>query len=164
MEAFSIWHWLVLALIVFVIVKAVRAGKRTDSPASSPEPEHIAVIRGPGTYSFEVVGESNYQSAFDRIFGEKEEDGIDEEVMAELIPDDDNKYDKNAIRVAINGMTVGYLPRKLAKQFRAELGKSGLGKQHRSLHARAKVKGGWDRGDGDTGMYGVWLDLPEASR
>lgn len=67
-------------------------------------------------------------------------------------------YDNKAIRVDIQGETVGYLSRELARNFRERMKEAG----HPGLTARcsAIIVGGWDRGGGDIGYFGVKIDLP----
>ena len=80
------------------------------------------------------------------------------EVEAILIHDDRNPYDNKAIAVSVEGEIVGYLSREHARQFRklmAEAGGAG-----RPAVCDALIVGGWNRGGGDEGHYGVRLDLP----
>ena len=58
--------------------------------------------------------ESHYQENLDLICGGKTEDGHEKEVPALLFCENDNRYDKNAVRVEINELTVGHLPREAA--------------------------------------------------
>jgi hypothetical protein len=99
----------------------------------------------------EIVGESHYQQTLSRIAGGKTHDGHLLAVMARLIPDNDNPADPLAVRVEIEGMTVGYLSRFQARQFRK--------RTVAAIDCKAKIVGGWDRGHGDTGHFGVELDL-----
>lgn len=115
-------------------------------------------IEGPGKFALDVVGESNYQTALDDICGGLSEDGHSLLVDAYLVHEDDNQYDPKAVVVLIDSQTVGYLSREQAREFRkvvAETGRPGV-----AATCKAKIVGGWDRGDGDQGSYGVKLDLP----
>ena len=67
-----------------------------------------------------------------------------------LIPEPENPHDANAVRVEIKGRKVGYLSRVEAAHYRSLLG---LGQ----APVAALIIGGWDRGDGDTGSYGMRL-------
>ena len=115
-------------------------------------------LEGPGDYFIQVVGESSYQDALERICHGRTEDGADEFVAAVLILEDSNPNDHNAVRVDIAGVTVGYLTRDFAVQYRRRLLEAGyprlIGK------CRAHIRGGWARGSNDRGHFGVWLDLP----
>jgi hypothetical protein len=115
-------------------------------------------LPGPGTFSLPIVGESKYQTNLEWICGVRTENGEDRVVTATLILENSNPYDQNAVRVDIEGLTVGYLSRDLAKQYRARLQQAG----HPTLRSTcsANIRGGWDRGRRDKGHYGVWLDLP----
>jgi hypothetical protein len=122
------------------------------------KPETIANLPGPGTYSLDIVGESKYQSTLEKICGGRTEEGHEKIVQATLIHEDDNPYDNKAIRVDIDGMTVGYLSRENAREYRTRLKEAG----HPGITATcsAIIVGGWDRGARDRGHFGVKLDLP----
>lgn len=79
-------------------------------------------------------------------------------VEAVLVHENDNPYDNKAIRIDIQGMTVGYLSRKDARQYRKKLKEAG----HPGITAKcfALIVGGWDRGPENRGHFGVRLDLP----
>lgn len=124
-------------------------------------PDEIMVLRinnGPGTYSVDVVGESHYQEALEDICGGRNDEGQRFETEAFLVHEDDNPYDDKAVRIAIEGETVGYLDRKTARDYRKDLAKIGYAGAPATCSAR--IVGGWDRGDGDRGHFGVKLDLP----
>lgn len=115
-------------------------------------------LRGDGRYHVDVVGESRYLESFERTFGRRTADGIDEECDAELVLEDDNPVDDQAVRVEIKGSTIGYLSREHARTYRTWLGVRADAQPR--ARCRALVRGGWDRGAGDTGNYGVSLDTP----
>jgi len=128
----------------------------TPEPRVGPAP--VANLPGPGAYALDIVGESRYQAALAHICGGRTEDGHNKIVQATLIHEDTNPHDNQAIRVDIEGRTVGYLSRENARQYRQMLQKAG----HPGITATcsAVIVGGWDRGDGDTGHFGVKLDIP----
>lgn len=67
-----------------------------------------------------VVGESHYQRALrGAARGRSHEDGIP--VQACLSREPRNRYDKNAVRVSVDGETVGYIARDLAPLMRQRL-------------------------------------------
>ena len=117
-----------------------------------------AELPGPGTFSLAVVGESHYQEALEAICGKRKREGEDKVVKATLILEDSNPHDKYAVRVEIEGRTVGHLGRDHAKQYRKKLAEAGH--PHITASCMANIRGGWDRGNGSRGRYGVWLDLP----
>jgi len=131
---------------------------RTPHPMESASPENVNFLRGPGMFKLAVVGESHYQSNLGKICGPPDEDGEERKVLAILIFEDSNPFDNRAVRVDVEGMTVGYLDRETARSFReraASIPDNGL-----HLACYAVIRGGWDDGEGDRGHYGVWLDIP----
>lgn len=67
-----------------------------------------------------VVGEAHYQRALrGAAGGRSSEDGIT--VQACISREPRNKYDKNAVRISVDGETVGYIARELAPLMRARL-------------------------------------------
>lgn len=74
------------------------------------------------------------------------------------MPENDNAHDRNAVAVYIGESKVGYLSRDKAASYR-------IGARDKKGHLLTKaeceavVVGGWDRGDGDAGHYGVRLDI-----
>ena len=120
--------------------------------------EVAANLPGPGEYNLKAVGTSKYQSALDEICGGKTDEGQERKVRAVLFHEDDNPHDKNAVRVDIEGRTVGHLSRSDARNYRKQL--SALGHPSITAACSAMIVGGWDRGHGDAGDYGVRLDLP----
>jgi hypothetical protein len=145
-----------LSIVVYRYVK--KDGSVNPAEWDFLEENITANLPGPGTYSFDIVGESRYQKALEDICGGHDEDGVNQIVQAILIHEDDNPYDNQAIRVDVQGMTVGYLRREDAREFRRQLREAG----HPGIVATcsAKIVGGWDRGRGDRGHFGVKLDLP----
>ncbi|WP_186766277.1 hypothetical protein [Falsiphaeobacter marinintestinus] len=47
---------------------------------------------------FEIVGESHYQTALERLAGGKKPDGVEVDTGALLIPEPENPYDENAVK------------------------------------------------------------------
>ena len=121
-----------------------------------------AKLTGPGTFSVDIVGESHYQDALEDICGGHLLEGHEKIVKAVLIHEDDNPYDNKAIRVDIQGKTVGYLSRENARTYRKKMKDAG----YPSITATcsAKIVGGWDDGSGDMGHFGVKLDIPAADQ
>ena len=116
-------------------------------------------VPGPGNFDTEVVGESNYQHMLEHICGGRSEDGVNKEVQATLILEDDNPHDNKAVRVDVTGYTVGYLPRADARSYRNKLKRAGHPRL--TVTCAALITGGWDRGGDDRGYFGISLDLPE---
>lgn len=113
-------------------------------------------INGSGHFDFDVVGEASYQGALLSIAGPKSANGAEKYCDANLVPEDNNRYDKNAVAVKISGKTVGYLSRSDARYWRKRL--SIQGRSGQTATARAVIVGGWKR-RGDEGSFGVRLDI-----
>lgn len=105
----------------------------------------------------DVVGESHYQEALSRACGGRSRDGANHECIAALLHDRSNPFDPDAIEVRVEGRTVGYLPRPAAQAYKPI--QEALALRGRVGAAHATICGGWDRGDGDQGSFGVWLDM-----
>jgi hypothetical protein len=105
-----------------------------------------------------MVGESKYQRHLDKIAGGRTEESAQAAQESDLALEDDNPHDKNAVRVRIEGLRVGYLPRPMAKMYRERLAEQSAPIGH--YWCEALIVGGWDRGGGDRGHFGVRLDLP----
>jgi hypothetical protein len=122
-----------------------------------PRPS-ILELNGGMQFDADVVGESHYQAALDAICGGRTEEGHEFETVATVARDDENGYDRHAVRVEIRGLLVGYLSRDDAKAFRKLLKLAGV--PDVCIACPALIRGGWDRGGRDKGHYGVKLDLP----
>ena len=107
----------------------------------------------PADFSLEVVGESNYQKALIQVAGPKRKESANVFVTAEVICEDGNPHDSYAVRVDVQGKTVGYLSREAARIWRK-------GVSSTRITCSAVIRGGWDRGSGDQGHYGIWLKPP----
>jgi len=115
----------------------------------------LEVVLYGGSHDLEVVGESHYQDALWRVVGGRTTDRVRQEVQAVLVAESDNPYDANAISVWISGMTVGYLSREDAAEYRPGLLALQAKKEH-SIALAGVIVGGGMRADGP-GRLGVWL-------
>jgi hypothetical protein len=113
----------------------------------------IPHIQGTGRCDLAVVGESHYQTALTRIAGPQTPDGRRITCLAVLYVEPKNQHDPNAVRVEIDGSTVGHVPREVAPALRHALAQGGIGPGGRA-GCDAVIAGG------RTGQsYGVWLDI-----
>jgi len=124
------------------------------------KPREILFVEGTGGYDLEVVGdgESNYQNKLKRICGGHTKEGHRKKVTAQLHYEDDNAYDKKAIRVDVNGGIVGYLSREDARLYRKKVKKAG--QEGISISCNALIIGGKKTGVFTKTYFGVWIDLP----
>ena len=110
-----------------------------------------------GNETLEVVGESHYQEALWSIVGGRRSDRVRHETVAVLIPDPDNQYDPNAIRVVLEGSLVGYLSGEDAPVYLPGLLRLMDSSANRLVALDGIVVGGGQRPDG-LGLLGVFLD------
>ncbi|HET7486130.1 MAG TPA: HIRAN domain-containing protein [Solirubrobacterales bacterium] len=107
-----------------------------------------------GDIRVEVVGESHYQPAIRAACNWKPGTDTLFHCTAELVPEPTNPYDRNAIKVTINGACVGHLSREdavtLGPAVRAAIKRQGSGV------CRAVIAG---HANGDTDNLGVFLHL-----
>jgi len=108
----------------------------------------------PGVFDVIVVGVSFYQKALEKICGSRREGDIELHVQAKIVPYDYNPDDVHAVRVEIEGETVGHLSRKKALIWRGKMISEGF-----SGAVTCPAKIAWDRNFDKAGSYGVWLDL-----
>jgi len=110
-----------------------------------------------GHETLEVVGESHYQRALWQIVGDEftPRDPVRYEVVALLVPEPDNPYDANAVRIVVDGLLVGYLSRSDAARYRPGVLQlmQGTGSV---VGLRGQVVG--RGGDDGLGLLGVFLD------
>lgn len=106
-------------------------------------------------YPFEIVGESHYQSNISRFAVKREGKGCFTEVEARIVRDLNNSHDKNACRVDINGLTVGYFPRNNAESWVKLLGRLNM-PNNSEVYVKAVIVGGGSKDH----SFGVRLDIP----
>jgi hypothetical protein len=148
-----------MGLINWIFGKKPDLDEINQSDAVSLTVARIAPGRG---FTLDLVGESHHQGELDSICGGKCEDGYRAECTAQLYFTDNNPHDLNAIGVMVDGKPVGFLPRDVTEQLRADILR--INPDRRPVTCNAKIVGGWDRGDGDEGHYGVKLSLSQPLR
>ena len=133
-------------------------------PAAPSGPRHseqgelagkVVILRGSGDFDLQVVGESHRQDELKRVAGPYTREGRRVQELAVMMPDNSNPHDANAVMVKIGTGVVGYLDRENARRWREEVFSTGIS----GAGCQALITGGWDRGRGDSGMYGVRLDV-----
>jgi HIRAN domain-containing protein len=114
-------------------------------------------LQGGGTYEHAVLGVARYRPALEKICDVDQRDP--KTVEALLVPEDANPRDKKAVRVEVQGHTVGYLPTELAEAYRTRLVESGY-PGARSI-CKAKIIVRMHSSLGGHADYSVRLDLPQ---
>ena len=134
---------IVIAVIVGVIIWYVLKAKKAASETSiNPNPNNIS-------YAYNIVGEQSYQNNLKKIAGPKEEESKFFECYAKVSSEPFNQYDKNAVKVEINGLPVGYLSRGEAAKLAGKVVNKTV---------PAVIDGGW-KDEESTGSYGVKLAI-----
>lgn len=116
----SVLHWIVVGGIVWLLWKLLRPSPLEHDAAAQAE------LRADSQYSAEVVGESYHGAGFialRRALGR--EAGDEAYAEAELLLDDQNPHDGQAVAVVVQGQRLGHLPRESAAAFRAAAKRSG---------------------------------------
>jgi len=135
---------------------------QTPSAISKAQPHNTlrgrirVPLKGNGSYSFDIVGESNYQDSLAIIAGRKTRDGKEFRCSAQVEPEPANPHDSNAVVVKINGLVVVYFGRADARDYVEQLRSSGLVLS--ASDVGAMVVGGYKSRDRE-GHYGVKLDV-----
>jgi hypothetical protein len=153
---------IVVMILIYLFLKSQIAKTNSNQQSLNQHKANlngVPFLHGPGTFSIDIVGESHYQSALDRICGGKTPHGHNLIIQAELIHENNNPHDNKAIRIDIDGMTVGYFSRELAREYRKRITEAGY--PGVTAVCNAMIVGGWKKGKYDEGHYGVKLDLPE---
>lgn len=127
----------VFGLLILWIILTKRHKKQT------------VITERPIEYFFDIIGEQSYQANLRKIAGPKQERSKYVEVMARVVSEPFNAYDKNAVKIEINGLTVGYLSRDDAKLLAGKV---------INQTVPALINGGW-LDDNSEGSYGVKLGI-----
>ena len=137
------------------------AAEPETPPAPAPPVTPLTAALLEGSFRVDAVGEPHYQDALEAIAGGRTEEGADLETVALLVPEPSNRYDPNAVQVMIEGKVVGYLSRRNAAILQGPI-LAKMRREQRAVACRARIVGGWDRGRGDRGHFGVRLYLDPA--
>ena len=134
---------IIIAIAVGVIIWFIFKGKKAANETN------INPALSNASYLYNIVGEQSYQNNLKKIAGPKEEESKFFECYAKVSSEPFNQYDKNAVKVEINGLLVGYLSKSEA----AKLSSKVVNKT-----VPAVIDGGW-KDEESTGSYGVKLAI-----
>jgi hypothetical protein len=129
-------------------VRSLAVGAPLADEAAIPGEEEVPVV-GEGRHQDELLGLTG---------GRRHYAGARAHVAAELVPEPGNRYDPDAIAVEIEGLQVGYMRHSDAVAYRAAV--DAARRRAGRATCEAIIRGGWDRGRGDVGAFGVVLLLP----
>jgi hypothetical protein len=108
-----------------------------------------------GDYSPELVGESHYQDALRQIATAISPGRPS--LLAELVPEPTNPYDRNAVAVLVNGMRVGHLARDDAAEYSRPLQ---VRRRSGPIQCRVRITGGYDDGRAHFGVVIEGIPAP----
>jgi len=114
---------------------------------------------GNGSFMIEVTESCRYLSSFEKICGRRTADCINRKTEANLTLENGNRFQKQSMRVSIEGYTVGYLPHASTRDLLVAAMGVGLGGS-KVFECAAHIRGNWDKALRKQGSFGVWLDLP----
>jgi len=156
-----------MAVLIGLTVRSTRRTPEEQRRAEQvsgwllPEDADVAMNEGPGTFAYDIVGESYHLDALQEIVTEE---GLDLDQPGELacqallLCEPDNPHDPNAVAVVISLRRVGHIPRDDAAELAPKLRKlansrvaGGRGGQVLCVQARI----GWQQ----RSRIGVRLDL-----
>lgn len=168
-------HWSIGVIIAFMVLYKVGKAQQQETPEKSPTKPFLSAIgntfklpdcyeskqeikaiacdlEAHSNYDHEVVGESNYRTSIWASIpsAHSADDRFRLYFIFTLNQEDDNEHDKNAVAVQLKGV-VGYLPRAMAKKYRAWAAKHDIGA---SATCRGVIVGNKGKD------YSIWLDLP----
>lgn len=119
----------------------------------SKNPQQLAPViklHGPGTYEFGIIGASRHRPALKKLYGQGSPDG--KQVEAILVLENSSE----AVRVEVNGHTVGHLMPDVASEYRRRLSEEGFLNARGACRARISAR----HGTVDHVDFAVRLDLP----
>ena len=115
-------------------------------------------IEGDGHYKLKVIAEPCHQNYLKSLCGGYSIKGSNHEIVVKLHYENCSQRDKNAIRVVVNGGTVGYLSPKHARLYRNRIEKTR--QEGIVVSCNARILSGkrvWFFKKPD---FSIWIDLP----
>ncbi|MDD4073434.1 MAG: HIRAN domain-containing protein [Desulfobacterales bacterium] len=134
-------------------VEDCRTQSKPTITTAAVSPSYTAVA-SPRTFDVTVVGVHYYQEALQRICNNRRENGVPIYEQATLVPENDNPEDANAVRIDIEGETVGYLSRRKAAIWRGK-----MISENSSGTVKCPAQIFWDRNYVAEGSYWLLLDI-----
>jgi uncharacterized Zn finger protein (UPF0148 family) len=95
-----------------------------------------------GDKQVDVVEESHYQEVLERLAGGRSRSGAMKPVIALLTREPDHPHDRNAVKVTVDGETVGYIEKWDAKSIQPLMLR--MQKAQQPAWVRATIVGGWE--------------------
>jgi hypothetical protein len=128
--------------------------KKRDRPARTSRQPTLR-LKGAEKYEYAVVGTARFRPALEKICGATQRDA---KIVEAVLVSDEGGRGRKAVRVDVQGLTVGYLPAELAEAYRQRLVENGYPDARGICNAQIMVRLQTVGGDPD---YAVRLDLPQ---
>jgi hypothetical protein len=107
---------LILAVVAYLVWKVFALARKERGrriARATAEAESLPAYKAAYLH-LDIVGESYRQHVIRQLW----DDGAGRTFTAIMIPESDNPHDRNAVRVEVEGLHVGYLSRETAKDYR----------------------------------------------
>ena len=98
--------WIVFILMIIGVILFIQFQNKTKINLNQPNIEYL----------YNIVGEQSYQQNLKTIAGAKQAESKYFQTSAKVISEPDNKFDRNAIKVEIDGLLVGYISKQEAEK------------------------------------------------
>lgn len=156
----------IIAILAVVLIAYVSAKKERGSVAFNPKAEISSGLKKYTVdydgraetgqqYPFDIVGEASYQKNIEKFAEFRGNRDCFTELTATITREPNNSHDKNACRVDINGLTVGYFARNHAESWVRLLNKLEI-PENSIFYVDAVIVGG-----GEDRFLGVRLNMPQ---
>lgn len=114
----------------------------------------LCADKGP---TVEVVGESFYQGNFEDIIGTPYERGVYWDIVAQVLFQDGNPHDPNAVLIVSGGKPLGHIAKRDSLKFRRQI--LAVNPEQRPVICKGQIIGGWANEGGVKASYGLTLSI-----
>lgn len=146
------------ALLIIAVATVWLIYRKRSQPSLQPDNAPAIRLSGGNTFQFNAIGVSRYAPALEKIYGNEQPGTESKQVDAVLILENTHPSDKNAVRVEVQGRTVGYLPGDVAREYRRRLVDGGYIGARGICKAKIAVR--LSHGAAASHDFSVRLDLP----
>lgn len=120
---------ILIGVLVYLFFRRTQKKKETETVNQFQNALYYAnainqapYLDGDGSFSQEVSGESFFEKQFKKLEKFiKQVDPGEDEVVCLLVPNPNNKHDKNAVQVMAGDLQLGFLPREVAAQLQQKI-------------------------------------------
>lgn len=145
------WITIAIAVGAFFILLSTKA--------QNPVKPTVIKLLGNGFSLTEVMNSGEHQASFEKIIALRSTNSVNIGPRAHLTLENLGKVDRQAVRVSIDGFTVGHLSALAARDFRRGVARAGY-QGTITFECAAVIRLGWARGCADTENHIALIDLP----